>query len=97
MKKIIFALMLVMLMTPICFANAVHEVEDAIPMDKWAHLGAGYFINDQLHRHTKMTPLERVLAVSCIAYAKERWADSRFDHGDLNATIAGALGYEIRF
>jgi len=82
---------------PICSANVVHQAENSIPMDKWAHIGAGYIINDQLNRYTKLTPLERFLAVSCIAYTKEKFADSKFDHGDINATMVGALLYGVEF
>jgi len=97
MKKTILILIMAILVTPICSANAVHKIEDALPMDKWAHLGAGYFINDQLHRHTKLTPLERTLTVFSIAYAKERWCDSKFDRNDIAATVAGTLTYEVEF
>ncbi|MBP2652641.1 MAG: hypothetical protein H6Q73_210 [Firmicutes bacterium] len=86
-----------MLIMPICYANTVHQIEDSMPLDKWAHLGAGYIISDQLHRYTKFTPLERTLAVFCVAYAKERWADSKFDRGDIAATVGGAALYEVNF
>jgi len=82
----------------ICSAkNVVHEVEDSFTMDKWVHFGAGYIINDQLKRQTDLTPLERFLVVSTLAYAKERLADSNIDRGDMNATILGGLCYEIEF
>lgn len=81
-----------------CLAkNVVHEVEDAFTMDKWVHFGAGYIINDRLKRDTELTPLERILVISAVAYAKEKWADDHFDRGDMNATILGGLVYETNF
>jgi len=90
-KKIIITILLLLAM-PICCAN---PIENSLPMDKWSHIGAGYIINDQLHRHTHLTPLERTLTVFCIAYAKERWCDSNFDCGDIAATLVGAIVYQF--
>jgi len=82
----------------ICSAqNVVHQIEDSMPMDKWAHMGVGYIINDQLKRYTRLTILERLAVIGGVAYAKEKWADSKFDRGDLGATVAGGLCYEVRF
>jgi hypothetical protein len=87
-----------MALTATCSANAIHDIQDSVDADKWEHFGMGYIIADQLHRHTKLTPLERNLAVlaSC-AYAKEKWVDKKNDSGDLAATVAGSLFCEIKF
>ncbi|MCC5468626.1 hypothetical protein [Pelosinus baikalensis] len=97
MKTVVLCL-LITLSASVCNAkNVVHQIEDSMPVDKWAHLGLGYIINDQLKRHTHLTPLERVLVVSGVAYAKEKWADEKFDSGDLAVTVAGSLFCEIKF
>ena len=97
MKTFILCL-LITLSASVCSAqNVVHKIEDSIPMDKWAHMGVGYIINDQLKRHTHWTTFDRFLFVAGVAYAKEKWADKKFDSGDLAATVAGSLCYEIKF
>ena len=97
-KVLLIALLICTLSTP-CYAGAlligVDKVESSITMHEWAHLGAGYIINDQLHRHTKLTPLERFLAVSFIGYAKEKWVDKTFTRGEFEATAAGGLIYNF--
>jgi hypothetical protein len=97
MKTFILCL-LITLSASVCSAqNVVHKIEDSMPIDKWAHMGVGYIINDQLKRYTHLTTFERVLVVGGVAYAKEKWADEKFDSGDLAATVAGSFCYEIRF
>jgi len=96
MKKLLIV-MVILLSTSICQANVVHQFEDSIPMDKWAHMGAGYFFNDQLKRNTKLTPLERLATIAFLSFAKERWADAQFDKNDIAATLAGGLFYEVKF
>jgi hypothetical protein len=87
-----------MLLTSVCSAkNTVHHVEDTFAMDKWAHMGLGYFMNDQLKRQTELTGFERLMAITAVAYAKERWADSTFDRGDMAATMFGGIMYEQNF
>ncbi|WP_139214869.1 hypothetical protein [Pelosinus propionicus] len=96
--RIFIVCLLITLSVSVCSAqNVVHKIEDSMPMDKWAHMGVGYVLNDQLKRHTCLTPLERFLVVGGVAYAKEKWADEKFDSGDLAATVAGSLCYEIKF
>lgn len=98
MRIVILCIVVIILMIPVCSAeNTVHQVEDSMAMDKWAHLGFGYIINDQLKKQTKLTAIERFLAVSTVAYAKEKWADSKFDRNDMIATMAGGLVYEAKF
>ncbi|MDF2636516.1 MAG: hypothetical protein K0R78_3390 [Pelosinus sp.] len=61
MKIKTFVLCLLILMSAsVCSAkNVVHQIEDSMPIDKWA--------------------------------------DEKFDSGDLAATVAGNLFYEFRF
>jgi hypothetical protein len=96
--RIFILCLIITLSVSVCSAkNVVHKIEDSMPMDKWAHMGVGYIINDQLKRHTHLTTIERLLVVGGVAYAKEKWADGQFDSGDLAATVAGGLFYEIKF
>lgn len=74
-------------------ANALQD----IPVDKAAHFGAGYIIQDQLERNAHMSKLEAFLATTAIAWAKEKYLDSRVDNKDAYATMAGALFYQIDF
>ncbi|SFL61668.1 hypothetical protein [Pelosinus propionicus] len=98
MRIVILCILIVTLMIPVCSAeNTVHEIEDSMAMDKWAHLGLGYIMNDQLKKQTKLTAVERFLTVWTVAYAKEKWADSKFDRNDMIATMAGGLVYEAKF
>lgn len=100
MKKLMVLLALVLSLSfpQVCSAETeLHHLEDVIGVDKCAHFGAGYLINDQLKRHTKLTTIERVLVVYGVAYAKERWVDPEFDSKDIEATVLGATVYEIKF
>jgi nucleoside-specific outer membrane channel protein Tsx len=96
-KKSILLFVLLMALTATCSANAIHDIQDSVEADKWGHFGMGYIIIDQLHKHTKLTPLERNLAVFCIAFAKEKWVDHKISKGDIIATVAGGLTWEIKF
>ena len=66
------------------------------PVDKTAHFGVGYVVNDQLQKHTKMTFLERLGCVVVIAGAKEL-SDFHWDNHDFLATVAGCMFVEIKF
>lgn len=98
-RLLITAMVILTLSLPqVCFAETeLHKIEDEIGVDKFAHFGAGYFINDQLKRNTHLTAIERVAIVYGLAYAKERWVDPTFDHSDINATVLGAAVYEFKF
>jgi len=86
--KIIVLLLVLVLSASTCFAMPA--------TDKAAHFGAGYIISDQLSRHTKLTPLERILVVAGVAYIKER-TDAYVDRKDIIATIEGGLFCEWKF
>lgn len=98
MKKIIVLISLVLMLLPnsVSFAGPMQDLQNDVGTDKVAHFGVGYIINDQLERHTKFTPLERLLTVTAIAYVKES-TDDHFDRNDLLATMAGGLMYEVKF
>jgi len=87
MRKVIAITFLFLLLCSTCLA---------MPADKTAHFGVGYILNDQLSRHTHLTFIERIGAVYLVAYMKER-GDNTFDQHDINATLLGAVVYQIRF
>ena len=77
-----------------CFASPLGELQDKIGTDKIAHFGAGYFINSELKRHTKMTDFERQLTVFGLSVIKE-YADNKFDKNDIIATMLGSIGCSL--
>lgn len=98
MKKICITLSLLFTLScSYCSAGSLHDIQDKIGVDKFAHFGAGYIISDQLQRNCGMSALESVLLTTLIAYAKERLIDSKTDTGDISATTAGALFYQIKW
>ncbi len=92
MKMAVIAMLLCVLpMT--CSAESL---QDRIGTDKCAHFAVSYVINDQLHRNTKLTPLERFGVVAAIGAVKEL-TDDHWDSKDFAADCAGALFYEVKF
>lgn len=77
--------------------GSCQALQDRIGVDKCAHFGISYVIEDQLKEHTKMTPLERVATTVAIGYCKERFIDDHFDNGDFIADFCGVLFYESKF
>ena len=96
MKKLII-LILLLTLPSICTANPISDFQTRVGADKFAHFGMTYFLADELKQHTHLTPLERVLVCTFVAYAKEKWVDSVFDKRDMTAGVAGVLVYEFRF
>ena len=96
MKKLII-LILLLTLPNICMANPISDFQSKVGTDKFAHFGMTYFLADELKQHTHLTPLERVLVCTFVAYAKEKWVDSVFDKRDMAAGVAGVLVYEFRF
>lgn len=82
-----------MLSMPNASANPMKD----IPVDKAAHFGVGYIIQDQLERNAHMSKFEAFLTTTAIAWAKEKYLDSHVDNNDAYATMAGALFYHIEF
>ena len=80
--------------SPMCSASPLQSIQDKIGMDKIAHFGAGYIIDNELKRYTKMTDFERVMTVAAVATIKEA-TDSKFDKNDIFATVLGALGCNL--
>lgn len=82
MRKLLLALCCAFfLCMPNVNANPIHDMQDDIGTDKFAHAGVGYIIADQLERNAGFSPL----------------VDDTFDKGDIGATLTGPLIYQIDF
>lgn len=95
-RKIIILTMLLISICTSCFANSIHDIQDSIGTDKFAHFGVGYVISNEL-QHAGMSKLEAVATVAFLAYAKEKWVDDTFTNEDITATVLGGLFYQIDF
>lgn len=89
-KKIIIFTILLMSLSVTCFANSLHDIQDSIGTDKFAHFGMGYVISNEL-QHAGMSKLEAVATVAFLAYAKEKWVDDTFSKSDIGATVLGGV------
>lgn len=84
-------------MCSVCSANPIHDLQDNVGVDKFAHVGAGYIIQDQLERNCGFSTLEALATVALIAYLKEKYVDDDFNKSDIGATAIGGLLYQIKF
>lgn len=96
MKIFIIGIISLILLSVPCFANSLHDIQDDIGTDKFAHFGVGYVVSNEL-QHVGMSKLEAVATVAFLAYAKEKWVDDNFTSGDITATVLGGLFYQIEF
>lgn len=90
MKKIIVLTMLLISICISCFAGSIHDIQDSIGTDKFAHFGVGYVISNELQR-AGMSKFEAVATVALIAYTKEKWVDGTFNKNDIGATVLGGM------
>ncbi len=98
MRKLFLALCCAFfLSTATANANSLHDIQDDIGVDKFAHAGAGYIIQDQLQRNCYFSALEAFATVALIAYMKEEYVDNDFSKSDIAATAIGGLIYQIEF
>lgn len=88
-KILILTILLISLSVPCC-ANGLHDIQDDIGVDKFAHFGIGYVISNEL-QHAGMSKLEAVATVAFLAYAKEKWVDDTFSKSDIGATVLGGV------
>lgn len=95
-SKLIMITLLLSLSTT-CFANSIHDIQDNIGTDKFAHAGVGYIITDQLERNANFSKLEAFATVAALAYIKEQYVDDHFDSGDITATLSGYMLYQVSF
>lgn len=99
MKRAILAAAaaLAILAPTVCSAQAVNDAIGAVGVDRFAHMGVSYIINDQLHRSCHFNRFWAATATLAIGAAKELWIDDHFDRGDMAADAAGVLMYQVRF
>lgn len=97
MKKSIIVIIMLLILSNICFAGSLHDIQDSIGTDKFAHAGVGYIITDQLERNANFSKLEAFATVVALAYIKEQYVDDHFDSGDITATLSGYMLYQVSF
>lgn len=97
-KAIATAVTAMALLAPtMCSAQTVNDAFDTVGVDRFAHAGVSYIINDQLRRNAHFNPFWAATATLAIGAAKEAFIDDRFDRGDFAADAAGVLLYQVRF
>lgn len=89
-KKIIILIAMILSLCTSCFASSLHDLQDNIGTDKFAHFGVGYIVSNEL-QHAGMSKLEAVATVAFIAFAKEKWMDDTFSKSDIGATVLGGV------
>ena len=99
MKKTMIAMAaaLAILAPTMCSAQSVNDAIDTVGVDRFAHAGVSYIINDQLRRNAHFNPFWAATATLAIGAAKEAWIDDHFDRGDFAADCAGVLTYQVKF
>lgn len=98
-KKVSFLVLSIMvtLSAQVFAAENLHDLQYKVEVDKVAHFSCSYIIRDQLERNCKFSPGMSIVTTLFLGYVKERWVDDPFDHGDMNAYIAGTLFYSVKF
>ena len=97
-KAIATAVTAMALLAPtMCSAQAVNDAIGAVGVDRFAHMGVSYIINDQLRRNAHFNPFLAATTTLAIGAAKEAWIDDHFDRGDVAADCAGVLMYQVKF
>lgn len=89
-KILIITTLYISYMCHICLASPLHDIQDEIGTDKFAHFGVGYVISNEL-QHAGMSKLEAMATVAFLAYAKEKWVDDEFSKSDIGATVLGGV------
>ena len=99
MKKafITAAAVLTMIAPTMCSAQTVDDAISTVGVDRFAHAGISYIINDQLHRNCHFNRFWAATTTIAIGAAKEAWVDDHFDRGDFAADCAGVLMYQMKF
>jgi hypothetical protein len=98
MKKILFTLIAVCVIntTSVCFAEGIHDIQDAVGEDKICHAAVSYIICDQLKR-VGMNDFWAAITTLAIGAAKEKFIDNNWDSGDFAADCAGVALYQVKF
>lgn len=91
MRKIILTTILYLILSiSVASANSLHDIQDDIGVDKFAHFGVGYVVSNEL-QHAGMSKFEAMATVAFLAYAKEKWVDDEFSKSDITATVLGGI------
>ena len=80
----------------ICAASGLHDLQDRIGTDHFAHAACSYVICDQL-QHAGMNRFWAGATTIAIGAAKERWVDDHWDGRDFAADCAGVLVWQAKF
>gem|GEM_PF-558303 len=80
-----------------CMAGDLHDIQDNVGVDRFAHAGISYIICDQLKRNCGMNDFWAAFTTLCIGAAKEKWIDNEWDGGDFAADCMGVAMYQIKF
>lgn len=96
MKKFLL-LMAFLSITSTCQAGTLHDLQDNIGEDKFAHAGVSYIVCDQLHRNAGFNDFWAAFTTLALGYAKEKLIDKDYDGGDMMANGIGVLMYQIKF
>ena len=99
MRKAILAAAaaLAILAPTMCSAQSVNDAISTVGVDRFAHAGISYIINDQLQRNAHFNRFWAAATTLAIGAAKEAFIDGHFDRGDFAADCAGVLMYQVRF
>ena len=99
MKKTLIAAAtaLTMIAPTMCSAQTIDDEISNVGVDKFAHAGISYVVNDQLHRNCNFNRFWAATTTIAIGAAKEAWIDDHFDRGDFAADCAGVLMYQVKF
>ena len=92
---IVLTALLTILSVPVMAAE--HNLADSVGVDRFAHFGLSYAINDQLKRNAGFNDFWAAATTLAIGAAKEKWIDKQWDNGDFAADCAGVLFYQIKF
>lgn len=89
-KIILTTIFYLILSISVASANSLHDIQDDIGVDKFAHFGVGYVVSNEL-QHAGMSKFEAMATVAFLAYAKEKWVDDEFSKSDITATVLGGI------
>ena len=80
-----------------CFAGGIHDIQDNIGVDRFAHAGISYIICDQLKRNAGFNDFWAAVTTLALGAAKEKWIDNEWNGGDFAADCMGVAMYQIKF
>ena len=84
-------------MTTLPMTASAKGLVDSVGVDRFAHFGMSYVINDQLKRNAGFNDFWAGVTTLAIGAAKEKFIDDHWDNGDFAAGCAGMLFYQVRF